>query len=88
MFGTLILSSQAGIYLLRERGHFWQSPPSPFLIASSVLGLGVAAILAFGGILMPAIHPSFFLGVAGAGIVYFAGLDWPKVWLFDRLNLR
>ncbi|HEV2247334.1 MAG TPA: plasma-membrane proton-efflux P-type ATPase [Terriglobia bacterium] len=88
MFSTLILSSQAGIYLLRERGHFWQSQPSPFLIASSLLGLGVAAILALGGILMPAIPPSFFLGVAGAGIVYFAGLDWPKVWLFDRLNLR
>lgn len=23
-FATLILSSQAGVYLLRERGHFWQ----------------------------------------------------------------
>jgi hypothetical protein len=37
---------------------------------------------------MPAINASFFLGVAGAGILYFAFLDWPKVWLFDRLNLR
>ena len=30
MFATLILSSQAGVYLLRERGHFWQSQPSRF----------------------------------------------------------
>jgi H+-transporting ATPase len=88
MFSTLILSSQAGIYLLRERGHFWQSRPSPFLIGSSLLGLGVTAILALGGILMPAIGVSLFLGVAGAGIFYFVCLDWLKVWLFGRLDLR
>ena len=88
MFATLILSSQAGVYLLRERGHFWHSPPSRFLAGSSLLGIGIAAILALGGILMPALSASFFFGVAGAGIVYFAGLDWIKVWLFDRLNLR
>jgi H+-transporting ATPase len=88
MFATLILSSQAGVYLLRERGHFWQSQPSRFLVGSSLLGLGVALILALGGILMQALSASFFLGVAGAGIVYFTCLDWLKVWLFGRLNLR
>jgi len=54
-FATLILSSQAGVYLLRERGHFWQSRPSRYLVGSSVLGLGVTTLLALGGILMPAI---------------------------------
>lgn len=88
MFATLILSSQAGVYLLRERGHFWQSPPSRFLVASSIMGLGVTAALVLGGILMPALSAGFLFGVAGAGIVYFACLDWPKVWLFDHLNLR
>ena len=88
MFATLILSSQAGVYLLRERGHFWESQPSLFVIGSSLSGLGVTAILALGGILMPALSTSFFLGVAAAGIVYFACLDWFKVWLFGRLNLR
>ncbi len=88
MFATLILSSQAGVYLLRERGHFWQSRPSRFLVGSSVLGLGVTAALVLGGILMPALSGAFLLGVAGAGIVYFACLDWLKVWLFGRLNLR
>ena len=88
MFATLILSAQAGIYLLRERGHFWQSPPRLLLIGSSLLGLGVVAVLALGGILMPALSASFFLAVAGAAIVYFSCLDWLKVWLFGRLNLR
>ena len=88
MFATLILSSQAGVYLLRERGHFWQSQPSRFLVGSSVLGLGVTAALVLGGILMPALSAALLLGVAGAGILYFACLDWLKVWLFGRLNLR
>ncbi len=88
MFATLILSSQAGVYLLRERGHFWQSQPSRFMIGSSLSGLGVTALLALVGILMPALRPSFFLAVACAGIVYFSCLDWIKVWLFGRLNLR
>jgi H+-transporting ATPase len=88
MFATLILSSQAGVYLLRERGHFWQSRPSPFLVGSSVLGLGVTAALVLGGILMPALSAASLLSVAGAGLVFFACLDWLKVWLFNRLNLR
>jgi H+-transporting ATPase len=88
MFATLILSSQAGVYLLRERGHFWRSQPSPFLVGSSVLGLGVTAALVLGGILMPALSAASLLGVAAAGLVFFACLDWLKVWLFNRLNLR
>jgi H+-transporting ATPase len=88
MFATLILSSQAGVYLLRERGHFWQSQPSRFLVGSSVLGLGVTAALVLGGILMPALGATLLFTVAGAAILYFTCLDWLKVWLFDRLNLR
>jgi H+-transporting ATPase len=87
-FFTTILSTQAGVYLLRERRHFWQSPPSRFLVWSSVLGVGAATILSGGGLLMPAIGAPVLLGVAGFGLVYFTGLDWPKVWLFRRLNLR
>ena len=87
-FATVILSSQAGVYSLRERGHFWQSPPSGILAASSVLGLVITAVLALGGILMSAISPLALLAMVGAGIVYFAVLDWPKVWLFAWLKLR
>ena len=88
MFATLILSSQAGIYLLRERGHFWQSQPSRFLVGSSVLGLGVTGALVLGGILMPALGAALLFSVAATAILYFACLDWLKVWLFARLNLR
>jgi H+-transporting ATPase len=88
IFATLIFSSQAGVYLLRERGHFWQSQPSRFLVGSSVLGLGVTAALVLCGILMPALGAALLFSVAGLAILYFACLDWLKVWLFNRLNLR
>jgi H+-transporting ATPase len=87
-FATVIISSQGGIYMLRERGHFWESRPSRYVGYSSILGLGVAAILALGGILMPAVRPMILLGVLGVGAVYFASLDWVKVLLFERLALR
>jgi H+-transporting ATPase len=87
-FATLILSSQAGVYLLRERGHFWQSQPGRYLVGSSVLGLGVTALLALGGIFMPSISPSILLGVVVVGAAYFFCLDWVKVRLFARLKLR
>lgn len=87
-FATLIFSSQGGVYLLRERGHFWESRPSLFLIASSVFGLSVTAILAGGGILMPRLSIWLLLAVVGIGLLWFAVLDWLKVWLFCRLDLR
>jgi len=87
-FATLILSSQAGVYLLRERGHFWKSRPGRYLVGSSVLGLGVTAVLALGGIFMPALSASILLGVVAVGAAYFFCLDWVKVRLFARLNLR
>ncbi len=87
-FAALILSSQAGVYLLRERGHFWNSRPGRFLVGSSVLGLGVMAAFALGGILMPAIKPLFLLAIAAIGGIYFSCLDWVKVWLFRWLDLR
>lgn len=44
-FATIILSTQAGIYLLRERGHFWASRPSPLLLGSSAFAAIVAVVL-------------------------------------------
>ncbi|HEV2210149.1 MAG TPA: plasma-membrane proton-efflux P-type ATPase [Verrucomicrobiae bacterium] len=87
-FVTVILGSQGAVYLLRERGHFWQSPPSFFLVASTVFGLGVAALLAGFGLLMPALNPVLLLALAGLTMAYFVCLDWPKTWLFEHLSLR
>jgi H+-transporting ATPase len=87
-FATLIFSSQAGVYLLRERGHFWNSRPSRFLIVSSVIGLTAALALALAGVLMPPLPALVVLEMLGVGLVYFFLLDWVKLALFARLEIR
>ncbi|MGO9245999.1 MAG: plasma-membrane proton-efflux P-type ATPase [Verrucomicrobiia bacterium] len=87
-FATLILTSQAGVYLLRERHHCWTSPPSREMLGSTVFGLGVTAALAVSGWHVPAIRPALLAVVAVAAVLYFLALDWFKVWLFARLRLR
>jgi hypothetical protein len=57
-------------------------------VGSSVLGLGVTAVLALGGIFMPAMSALILLGVVAVGTVYFFCFDWVKVRLFTRLELR
>jgi H+-transporting ATPase len=84
----LIFSTQAAIFFLRERRHFWNSRPSLFLIAGSVFGMGTTAVLTLGGILMPPIRPFLLLVTVAAGVVYFACLDWLKIWLFSWFDLR
>lgn len=87
-FFTTILTSQAGVYLLRERSHFWHSMPSRFLLYSSFFGVGATAILCWSGLLTAALNPVLMMSVGAAGLVYFFTLDWGKVWLFGRLNVR
>jgi H+-transporting ATPase len=87
-FATLVVAVQGGVYLLRERRHLWDTRPGPYLVASSALGLGVTALLALGGILMAPVRPAVLLGVVGVGAAFYFGLDWMKVRLFARLDLR
>lgn len=87
-FFTTILTSQAGVYLLRERQHFWHSRPSRFLLGSSVFGLSVTTLLCWNGLLVTALRPLVLMTVAVAGLAYFFTLDLGKVWLFARLRVR
>jgi H+-transporting ATPase len=87
-FAALILSSQAGVYLLRERRHCWTSLPSRVMLWSTCCGLGVTATIALSGWHIPAVTPGLLAGVAGSAALYFFALDWLKVWLFARLSLR
>ena len=87
-FATVIIGSQAGVYLLRERGHFWASRPSRAMLGSTALGLGVTAFITLAGFHVAAVSLSLFAAVAGTALFYFLALDWFKVWLFARLQVR
>jgi H+-transporting ATPase len=82
VFVMLVATGQGNIYLVRERGHFWRSRPSRWLVASSVADLAVVVFMATRGVLMAPVSPwllAALLGVAGA---YLFVLDLLKVRLF------
>jgi hypothetical protein len=55
-------------------------------MGSSFWDPGVTVVLALGGILIPSVGWPLLLGMAGA--LCFVAIDWVKVWLFARLDLR
>ena len=87
-FAAIIFGSQAGVYLLRERGHCWASLPSRAMVVSTLMALSVTAFITLAGFHVPAISPQLFAAVAGLAVIYFFALDWFKVWMFTRLQVR
>jgi H+-transporting ATPase len=84
---TLVLSSQAVFYVVRERRHLWSSRPSRWIVLSSVLDVTIIAILAGRGILMHAV-PWPVIGVLLLAAALFAlVLDAVKSVVFARLDL-
>ena len=87
-FAAIIFGSQAGVYLLRERGHCWVSLPSRAMVLSMLMALSVTAFITLAGFHVAAISPQLFTAVAGIAVIYFFAMDWLKVWLFARLQVR
>jgi H+-transporting ATPase len=72
MFLLFVCSSQGLIYLLRERGGFWRSRPSPALTSASIVDVAIGTSLAVVGILMNAIPISLAAALVGSVVVYLA----------------
>jgi H+-transporting ATPase len=82
---TLVCSGQAIFYVSRERRHLWSSRPGRWLVASSIIDLGLWAIFATQGILMAPLSVPIVAGVFGAAILLAFMLDAVKLALFQRL---
>ena len=87
-FVVLVFGSQATIYAIRERRHLWASSrPSLWLVASSITDIGIASILAIGGIAMTSLPAPVVAGTLAAAAVFAFVLDLLKVPVFARLGL-
>jgi H+-transporting ATPase len=87
-FVVLVFGSQAMIYAIRERRHLWTcSRPSRWLAVSSVADIGIAAILAVGGIAMTPLPPLVVAGTLAAAAAFAFVLDFVKVPVFARLGM-
>jgi len=86
-FVTVAFGSQATIYAIRERRHLWSSPPSRWLILSSVGDLLVSTLLATFGILMTPLSGAIVGGIFAAAVLFGIVLSVVKIPLFARLEL-
>jgi len=87
-FFTLVCGNQATMYAVRARGRIW-SPPraSRWLVASSVIDLGIALTLAGLGWLMTPLPFPVLGGVLAVAIAFTFILDGVKAPVFRRLKL-
>src|SRR5580700_5752023 len=84
---TLVFSTQAAFYVVRERRHLWSSRPSGWIVLSSLLDVAIIAVLAGRGILMHALPWSFIGAILLAAALFALILDLVKSLLFARLRL-
>jgi H+-transporting ATPase len=86
-FVVIVFGNQATTYTNRARPHLWSTPPSRWLVLSSVVDLLVASTLASRGIAMASL-PLVVIGAAFSAAVAFAFLvDLVKAPVFRRLEI-
>ena len=88
VFVMLVFTGQGNVYLVRERGHFWQSRPGPWLVLSSCADIVAVGLLATKGILMAAISPVLIAGLLVVVVVFLTLVDLLKVGIFRGLGIR
>ena len=88
VFVMLAVAGQGTVYLVRERGHLWQSIPSRWLALTSALDVTVVMFLATRGFLMAPVRPATIAGLAIGVLLYLFGVDFVKVRVFALLGVR
>ena len=88
VFVMLVATGQGNVYLIRERGHFWRSRPSPWLVASSIADLVVVTLMATKGVLMTPVSLTLLAELLCAVAIYLIILDQLKVLIFRRFRIR
>lgn len=88
VFVMLVATGQGNVYLVRERRHFWQSRPSPFLVASSIADLAVVSLLAMTGVLMAPVSSILIAGLLALVAAYLLVLDQLKVVIFRSFKIH
>ncbi len=90
-FLTLVFGGQGTVYLVRERNHFWRSPPSRWMLAASVADLSIVSFLAVNGVWMAPVPATVVSGLLGAVIGYLFIIDFLKIQILrcsSRLQRR
>jgi len=88
VFVMLVATGQGNVYLIRERGHFWRTRPSAWLVGSSIADLTIVALMATVGVLMTPVSPLLIAPLLAAVVAYLLILDQLKVLIFERFEVH
>jgi len=77
-FVTLVIGAQSTMYAVRERRRLWSSRPGNWVLASSVMDIGIAAMLSLTGTLMAPIPWRLLAVLLAAAIAFSLILDQVK----------
>ncbi|VVB68500.1 Copper-exporting P-type ATPase B [Candidatus Norongarragalina meridionalis] len=84
---SLVYTGQLGIYIVRERGHFWQSWPHKYVAATLWFAIIVFSLISWYGAGMTALSSreiiSTFLVCAAAVLL----VDFPKHWIYQKVGI-
>ncbi len=86
IFVMLVFTGQGNVYLVRERRHFWQSVPGPWLLIATLADIAVVGILATQGILMTAIPMRLVTGLIVLVLIYLVAVDFIKIRVFRHFG--
>ena len=84
---TLVFSTQAAFYVVRDRRRLWSSRPSTWVVLSSVLDVASISLLAAYGLLMHPLPWHIIGAVLAAAALFALALDFVKSRVFPRLRL-
>ncbi|WBL37259.1 plasma-membrane proton-efflux P-type ATPase [Tepidiforma flava] len=87
-FFVLVLSSQATIYLVRERRHAWASRPGRWLVTASAADIAAVLALVGGGLLITRVPLPVIAAAAGVTLLGALAADFVKVAAFRALGLH
>ncbi len=87
IFDMLVFSGQFTVYMVRERGRFWNSRPSKWLLSATVADLIFISLISWAGILVTAIPIIDVLLVLALTFVSMAIIDLGKNYVFRHYGL-
>ena len=86
-FVALVFSSQATVYVVRDRKHMWCSSPSAWLVGSSILNVAIAVVLALTGLLMAPLPAWLIASTFFATLFFSIFLDGAKSFIFKAFGI-
>lgn len=87
IFDMLVFSGQFTVYMVRERGRFWSSRPSKWLVIASISDITFITAISAAGILVTAIPLAYVLLVLGIAFLIMVFADHFKNFIFRHYKI-